>query len=216
MGPGDTPANTIVVVGQGSATLTPDAAVLQVGLETRAESAGEALGRVAERSGAVLSAARVQGVPDADLQTHGVSLLPQMDNQARRVVGYVASYSLALRLRDLSAAPAVVEAVSQAAGDALRLGGFHLSTSATEAARTEAGARAVQDARHRAERLAEAAGVRLGRVLSIVEAGVAMPASGPQVLRRGVATASAAPTVPVEAGSAELTARVTVSFEITD
>jgi uncharacterized protein YggE len=145
------PLNAIVVVGEGSARVSPDIAVLDMGLETRAESASQTLGLVTERATAILGAAKEQGVPEADLQTHGLSLRPQMDRGARRVIGYVASYALALRFRDIATAPAAVDAVSAAAGDALRLGGFHLSTSATDAARAEAGAHAVEDARHRAE-----------------------------------------------------------------
>ncbi len=208
--------NTIVVVGEGSARISPDTAVLNVGLETRADSAGEALTLVTERSTAVLAAAKAQGVPDADLQTHGLALRPQVDQQGRRVIGYNASYWLELHIRDVATAPGVVDAVSQAAGDALRLGGFHLAASATEAARAEAGAHAVKDARRRAEALAQAAGVRVGRVLSIAEAGVATPAPGPRLHRVATASASPGAAVPVEVGSEELTARLTVRFEMAD
>jgi uncharacterized protein YggE len=209
------PLNTIVVVGEGSARVSPDIAVLDVGLETRAESASQTLGLVTQRATAVLDAARAQGVPDADLQTHGLSLRPQTDRDARRVIGYVASYALALRLRDIAAAPAVVDAVSAAAGDALRLGGFHLLTSATDVARAEAGAHAVEDARRRAESMARAAGVRVGRVLAITEAGTAAPRPVPAP-RVVAAAASPGAAVPMETGSTELTARVTVRFEIID
>jgi uncharacterized protein YggE len=209
------PLNTIVVVGEGSARVSPDIAVLDVGLETRAESASQTLGLVTQRATAVLDAARAQGVPDADLQTHGLSLRPQTDRDARRVIGYVASYALALRFRDIAAAPAVVDAVSAAAGDALRLGGFHLLTSATDAARAQAGAHAVEDARRRAESMAGAAGVRVGRVLAITEAGTAAPRPVPAP-RVVAAAASPGAAVPMETGSTELTARVTVRFEIID
>ncbi|MHB2022026.1 MAG: SIMPL domain-containing protein [Mycobacteriales bacterium] len=212
----EAPLNAIVVVGEGSARVSPDIAVFDAALETRAESAGAALGLVTQRARAVLDAAKAQGVPDADLQTHGMSLRPLMDREARRVIGYVASYALALRLRDIATAPAVVDAVSGAAGDSLRLGGFHLLTSTTDAARAEAGARAVEDARRRAESMAGAAGVRLGRVLAIAEAGLATPRPAPGAPRVVAAAASSGAAVPMEAGSTELSARVTVRFEILD
>lgn len=210
----DATNNTIVVIGEGSVTVAADAAVLQVGLETRADSAGEALSLLTERSEAVLAAAkrlRTSGVANHDLQTRGLSLSPQMDDRGRRVVGYVASYSLSVHVGDLGAAPAIVDAISLAAGDALRLGGFGLSVSTTDIARADACARAVDDARRRAQRLAEAAGVRLGRVLSIKEWG-----TGPRFPKAHALVAARAAAPPVEAGSDELTARVTVSFEIVD
>ncbi len=209
--------NTMVVVGEGTVVVSPDVAVLQVGLESRADSAGDALAKVTERAEAVLAAARDRGVADAALQTQNLSLHPQMDEPGRRVLGYVASYSLTVRIHDVAAASGMVDAISQAAGDALRLGGFRLSTSSTDTARADAGARAVEDARRMAQRLAEAAGVRVGRVLSITEAGTNVrPLS---TGRFGVALPAAARTpapVPVEGGSQELTARVTLTFEVID
>jgi uncharacterized protein YggE len=213
----DATPKSIVVVGQGSATVTPDAAVLRVGLEVRADTASQALAGVTDRAQAVLAATKGQGADEGDVQTQGVALYPQMDTQGRRVVAYLASYSLSVRLGELSSAPAVVDAVSQAAGDALRLGGFHLSTADSEAARNDAAARAVEDARGRAERLATAAGVRLGRVLAINEMGAMVPPQMVPFARRAVAAAGpASAAVPMEAGSENVVVRVTVTFEIAD
>lgn len=208
-------ANTMTVGGEGSAAVVTDSAELTVGLEVRADSPGEALARVSRRCQAVLAAAREQGVADGDLQTQGVQVHPTLDQQGRRVAGYVASYSLGLRLRALDGVPDVLDAVSGAAEDALRLGGFRLATSATESARTDAGVRAVQQARARAGRLAEAAGVRVGRVVSIVEEGAFQPGPGRPVRAQAANVGFFAP-IPVEGGSEEITARVTVTFEIVD
>ena len=207
---GSVPPNTVVVTGQGSTTVRPDAAVLRVGLEARADAASVALDDVARRAQEVLAATKHQGIDEGDVQTQGVALHPQMDERGLRVVTYVASYSMSVRLRTLDLAPDVVAAISEAAGDALRLGDFHLSTADSEAARNDAAARAVKDARSKAERVAEAAGVRLGRVVAISE----MPAP-PRRLAAFAAT-RAALRVPVEAGSDEILARVTVTFEIAD
>lgn len=190
--------------------MRPDAAVLRVGLEARADAASVALDDVARRAQEVLAATKHQGIDEGDVQTQGVALHPQMDERGLRVVTYVASYSMSVRLRTLDLAPDVVAAISEAAGDALRLGDFHLSTADSEAARNDAAARAVKDARSKAERVAEAAGVRLGRVVAISE----MPAP-PRRLAAFAAT-RAALRVPVEAGSDEILARVTVTFEIAD
>ncbi len=190
--------------------MTPDAAVLRVGLEARADAASVALDEVARRAQEVLAATKHQGIDEGDVQTQGVALHPQMDERGLRVVTYVASYSMSVRLRTLDLAPAVVAAISEAAGDSLRLGGFQLSTADSEAARNDAAARAVKDARSKAERVAEAAGVRLGRVLAISEMQLAAPP------RRLAAFAATRAPVPVEAGSDEVLAQVTVTFEIAD
>ncbi len=190
----------------------PDAALLHVGIEERADTASAALEEVARRTQDVLAAARHQGIDSGDVQTKGMAVHPQMDKEGARVVSYVASYSLLLRLGTLDLAPAVVAAISEAAGDALRLGGFQLFSTGSEAARNEAAARAVKDARSKAEGMAEAAGVRLGRVVAIRE----VQASPPGWRAGPFAAAGVVAQMPVEAGSDEVAAQVAVTFEITD
>lgn len=163
------PPNTIVVVGQGSAKVTGDTATLTVALDIRAQSPGEAVAQLSEPTQAVLTAAREQGLADSDLKTRAMSVLPDIDHPSRRVLGYLASYTLQVRLAAIPQAPRIIDALVDAAGEVVRLGGFHLSPSVPESAHAEASTQAVQDARARAERLAVAAGVRVGRVLSITE-----------------------------------------------
>lgn len=73
--------STIVVVGEGSATLTPDTAVLRVSLEVRADSASGALGFVSDRAEAVVAAITGRDVAREDIKTYGIGPHPQMDEQ---------------------------------------------------------------------------------------------------------------------------------------
>ena len=67
---------------------------------------------------------------------------------------------------------------------------------------------AIEDARNKARIYAEAAGVSLGPVLAITEAGAAPAPLGMAMMR----TEGAA--VPIERGSAAITAQVTVVWQI--
>ena len=208
--------NTLVVVGIGTARVTPEVADLMIRLEAPANTPGAALGKVTAASQAVLAAARDQGVADADLGTRWLSAHPQIDPHRGRITGYVASYTLALRLTEISTAPTVIDAVAEVAGDTFRLEGFHLSTSDTTAARCDAAVSAVTDARGRAERLAEAAGARLGPVISIVEESAWQPSPRPGMPRTVVAMSSSGAVSPIQAGTDEVTAHLIVTFQLTD
>jgi uncharacterized protein len=204
--------NVIIVEGRGSVEVSPDVAVLQVSLEADADSAGDALSIVSDRAIAVMSAARGIGLDDDDVKTTGLNVFPQMDQSGLRIHHYRAWYGLGVRLRDITNGPRLIESVSAAAGDALRLGGFHLTVSDPGAARAEAGVRAVTDAQERAGRLADAAGLRLGRILSIVDS----QAAGWSRPRMAMARAAAPmpPQPPLESGTEEIAAQATVTFEI--
>lgn len=208
--------NTLVVVGIGTATVTPEIADVTIRLEATANTPGAALGKVTTASQAVLAAARDHGVAEADVGTRWVSAHPQMDAHRGRITGSAASHTLALRLTHISTAPTVIDAVAEAAGDTFRLEGFHLSTPDTTAARSDAAVSAVTDARGRAERLAEAAGAHLGPVISIVEEPAWQPSPGPGMPRALAARSPSVAMPPIQAGTDEVTARLTVTFQITD
>ncbi len=207
--------DVIVVTGQGSAELRPSQVILDVGLACRAGSPGDALTAVTARAEAVIAAARGAGLAEEDLQTQGLAVAPHFDSKHDRVVDYRSSYTLELTVRDVAGAPGVVDAVAGAAGDALRLGGFRLTSPLAAAARAEAGVAAVRDARDRAERLAAAAGVGLGRVLEIVEdPPPELPIRRPPMRMAAMAAASMAP--PLEEGSERVVTHVRITYALAD
>lgn len=90
-------------------------------------------------------------------------------------------------------------------------------SSSEPAARADAAERALHTARQQAERLARAAGVTLGRVLTIRE----LPASRPRpigpVPTAGASEPRAATaSIPVEAGASMIVTELTVSYAIND
>jgi uncharacterized protein YggE len=68
---------------------------------------------------------------------------------------------------------------------------------------------AIADARHKAEVYAHAAGLTLGRVVTITEHGVAMP----MLRSNALAAPAGAASVPILAGENTVRAAVTVGFD---
>lgn len=90
----------------------------------------------------VLAATKHQGINEGDVQTQGVALYPHMNDagpSGRDRRGPVLKVCSPAGVRS----PAVAAAVSEAAGDSVRLGRFHLSTADSQAARNDAAGRAV-------------------------------------------------------------------------
>jgi hypothetical protein len=95
------------------------------------------------------------------------------------------------------------------AAGANEIAGISFSVSDRSKRLDQARAEAVQDAKRKAEVLAKAAGVGLGRAVRIVEEGRSSP--GPIMMR---AAAPTAPT-PIAPGEQTLHAGVSVTFELT-
>lgn len=207
----ETAPATITVTGEGTVTAAPDLATVSLGVTTQGETAAEAMAANTAALTAVLDRVKAAGVEDRDIQTSTLNLNPNWSNSDGSsmpvIQGYVATNVLQIRVRDL---PKLGEVLDAAITDgANTLNGISFGLAEPEPAMDEARKAAVAKARARAELLTGAAGVGLGRIVSISESGY-MP---PMPMYRMEAALADAP-VPVEGGEVGVSASVTVTWEI--
>lgn len=205
------PAPGVVTTGEGRVTLRPDIALLGVGVVAQASTAAEAQAQLAERMALVLERARGLGIAEDDLVTSGYSIHPTYSydrGDAPRIVGYEASQHLSITYRDVDGVGAALDALVQGEGATNVSVAFGLED--PESAQAEARRLAVEDARAKAQAMASAAGVSLGRPISITESG------GGGVPFRSVDMAPAAEQVGTEipVGDLDIVIHVQVQFGI--
>ena len=206
-------ARTVTVTGTGWAEAAPDLMLVSVGVECRAESVEGAYAAAAEGLAAVGSALRSHGVAPADIRSAGLSVradLAWRDGEGQKLVGYVASSSLTVRLRDFASASAIISAAVGAAGDNVRLNNLQLVLSDDAAVRAEARDTAWHDALRTAAQYAALASATLGRVLSVTDQ---PPAGGPVPLD-GMQRTSASEGLAVEPGTNRVEATVTATWAL--
>lgn len=202
---------TVTARGVGEVVGVPDVLHLSLSVETRGSTARATLTEDSTRTQAMLDRLVQAGVARKDLRTTGLSLNPVYDEKGQRIIGYSASNAVAVTLRDLSKAGAVIDAAADAAGDATRLNGLDFAIDDTSDLYAAARMDAVRRATAQARQLARAAGVRLGQVRSITEASVD---GGIPLPSRSSMDAGAATSVPLEPGTQKLRLQVTVVYEI--
>jgi uncharacterized protein YggE len=210
--PADGGENRVYVSGSATVRADPDLAQAQLGVQTFADSANQAVAENNARSGAVQAAIAAEGVAARDMQTSGFNVYPQMDYEKDRagvVVGYWAANLLSVKIRDLGKVGRVLQAGIDAGAN--NVSSLYFTLEDPDSLLQEARVQAVADARRRAESLVEAAGARLGRVLSIRETS---PWYGPVMARAEFDKAAGAGAVPVQPGELEVTGQVEVVFEI--
>ncbi|MDP9310622.1 MAG: SIMPL domain-containing protein [Chloroflexota bacterium] len=83
-----TPMRQITVVGRGEAKATPDTAAIQIGVQTEAPTARQALTDNNAKMTALVAKLKELGVADQDIQTSNISIYPRYDNNGREVLGY--------------------------------------------------------------------------------------------------------------------------------
>ncbi len=202
----------IVVSGSGVVTATPDMATVSVGVQQEARTARQAMDATSSAMQSILSQLEAAGIELRDIQTTNIGLTPRYqhsnDGRPPRVTGYIASSTLSVRVRELEDLGGVLDAV--VSDGANTLSGLTFGISDIEELQSAARADAVSDAIAKAGGLAEAAGVTLGPILSIVEGG---GGSVPQPVLRG-AMMEAAMDVPVASGEMSVRQQVTLTISI--
>jgi uncharacterized protein len=201
-GPAEPPG--IAARATGTVVATPDTATVVLGVQTRDRSATAALTANSEQAAAVIGVLEGAGVAPADIRTSRLTVYPTTAPESGRITGYEVSNQVTATLRDIAAAGAVIDQAAAAAGDAIRVQQIEFSVADESAARAQARADAVRRALAQAQQLAEAAGVELGPVRSIVEL-----VGEPPVPYRAEADV-AQQAVPLEPGTQELAVTVEV------
>lgn len=209
------PVRTVTVGGVGVVWAVPDAAEVRAGVEVVRPALAEARAEVAARAGAVLAAAAAAGVAAADTRTveFRVETLrdygddPERGSDPAVPRGYEVTNEVLLVVRDLDRLGAVLDAL--VAAGANRVAGPEFVVSDRRPAETEARLLAMAEARAAAETLAGAAGMALGRVVSIVEP-EGRPGGGP--VGRAMMAAEAA--TPTAAGRLEVRRAVRVTWAL--
>lgn len=199
-----TQTDVVTTNGHGVVTAVPDEATVTAGVHTNAATAAAALAENARTATAVVDALKRAG--GKELQTQQVSLYPQTDEQGN-VTGYTAENTVSAKAKIASAGGLIDAAVAAGANT---VDGPSLDLSASDALYREALKKAVDNARAKALALADAGGFGLGPVTTVVEQG----ASSPPVFQPVAAAARDAGSTPVEPGTQDVTADVTVSFTI--
>jgi uncharacterized protein YggE len=201
------------VPGVGRRTVEPDLATIRLGVAVIRPTATAAREAAAATMTSVIDAIIATGVERRDVRTTLVGLSPITDyspERGPRVTGYQLANTVEATVRDLPGVGALIDAALGAGATSLDGLAFRLEDpSEAEAAARRA---AVEDARGRATVLAEAAGVRVGPVVGIVEdqrGFIPFPRGG-----QAMYAMTAEADTPIEAGSQELVVSVVVTFSI--
>ena len=241
----------IAVTGSGSVTVTPDIAVLTIGIEATRETVAEARDEAAQATESLRTSLVGNGVAERDIATRSFNIFPQYSRpepcvlpaakpdreaepelapapgpeagaapdlpprtseaieaagapapepkreapsgdegevavtvaevrvecppQTPQITGFTVSNQLIVKVRDIDSLSVVVDDATEAAGDLVRVNNVSFTVDEPEQFFEKARQEAMDDARARAEQLAELAGVTLGRARSITESSFAAP-----------------------------------------
>ncbi len=206
--------SNVAVTGEASEDVAPDRATLRFGVVTERPTAAAAAADNSAVMDAILAELKSMGLPDADVQTQGVSLTPvsteerDAKGKTRTVQSFRASNILSVRVKPAEKASDVVGRVIDKGANSVE--GVDYDYSDLTDKRDELRAKAVRDAERRARIYAEALGLRLARVIEVRPQEDYTPMPRPFEAR----VAAAAPSVPLRAGQQRVTERVSIIWAL--
>ena len=202
----------ITVSAEGTVKVVPDAVRIMAQVSVVDGTNAGALAKANSSSSAVRKALSANGVAAKDIATNSMSVYPEYNytqDKGSVQVGYRASQSFTVTVRNAINAGAVVDAVIAAGGDNLQLQGvspFIIDNSkATLAARSAA----VANAKAKANSYAKLMGVKLGKVNYILENSTSNP-----IPIYGVAKAAADSATTIDLGTQDVSVSISVQWAI--
>lgn len=205
------PQRTITVTGTGMVTLTPDIAYIYIGVHSQDASASVATIDNSTKARAVIDVIKAAGVADKDIQTTNFSIYPQQqydNNGAITGILYMVDNTVYVTVRDLTKLGDLLDASVHAGANSINSISFDKADKSD--ALSQARSAAVADARKQADELTGATGVSLGDVQTISY----YDSTPPVPLQYSRAGMVAESSVPIQAGSMQITTTVTIVYGI--
>lgn len=201
------------MTGSGSVTGEPDIAALILGVSVEKETVAEAREAAAAGMTAVLDSLKANDTAEEDIQTENFSIRPQYDytENGRVLRGYRVNNTISAKVRELQRLSDIIDDAAGAGGDIIVVNSVQFMIEDPTALQMEARALAAKDAEAKAQTLADAHGVKLGKPVTITE--VTSGGISPTVYAESVAADSLRASTPIEAGQLTVTVNITVVYE---
>ena len=210
-----TKSDLFTVNGTGKASAAPDMALVTLGINTQGQTVKDVQTQANTIVNKISGDLKSLGIPTSDITTSNYSIYPQYNYQEGRQIpnGYNANISLSLKIRDLTK---VNDAIDKATADgANTVSGlsFTFDDALKKKLEDQARRQAISEAKDKAQSLAQAAGLTLGRIVDVQENNISPNPilMAPTVGLGGGAQKS---STEVQPGTSEISLSISLSYEI--
>lgn len=220
---GKDPKNTMTVSAEGKVKAVPDTATINLGVVTQGPSSSAVQDESSKKVNKIIEFVKQQGVSKDDISTSQFNIYPQYNYRDGKndIVGYEARQTIVVQVKGVDKSTQVLAKIlsdSTLAG-ANEISGVSLGFDDPDNLRQKAREQAIEKAKARAEELAKASGLKLGRVVSVSQAGSSQPGVMPYYGGYGMGGGGSADMAKsispnIEPGSQDVTETMVLTFEI--
>jgi uncharacterized protein YggE len=202
------------VSGEGKVTVVPDIGVVNLGINLMRPTVKSAQTDVNNIINKISADTKSMGVDAKDIKTSDYSIYPEYDYRTGtgRITGYRVQASLTVKVRDLEKINSVIDTAT--ADGANTVSGINLTVDEEKEKELlqQAREQAIEEAKTKAQSLARAAGISLGRIVNVQESG-AQSQPIPYLARDMAVGSGGGGETKIEPGSTDITSTVTLFYE---
>jgi uncharacterized protein YggE len=161
----------ISVTGTGEVDVTPDVAVLNLGVTVQMDSLEEAQQLAADSMAAIMNVLTGYSIADKDIQTTIYSIEPVWTWKDSEYIffGYKVTNTVNAKIRDMNSIGEIIDDAVDAGGEYVVVNGITFTIDNPKTYYEEARTAAMADAKEKASQLAKSAGIKVGAPISIYE-----------------------------------------------
>lgn len=201
--------------GSSEITAIPDEAQVRLGINIRQDTVKQAQDQANQIINRISKATQDLGVDKKDIKTQNYQLNPEYDysHDERKIIGYQINTQILVKLTDF-------EKLNQIIDNATRLGAnqvgginFSLSEDKRNELKKQAREEAIGKAKQNATELSKLAGIKLGKVVNVIESAGSNSYPQPRYDQSKLMMADKSAPTQIEPGSETYTYNVTLSYE---
>lgn len=209
-----TKSDLFTVDGRGEVSGVPSTAKISVGITKTADTSQQAISEANKVINDITAKLKALGVEEKDIKTSNLSSYPERSLSGLDTVsGYTVNQTLDVTFDTVEKANQGLDIATAAGANSIGGVQFTFDEEKREELEEQARIEAIKDAKEKAQKLANTAGIKLGRVVNISEAG--MGGDPVPMYERATMNAKDAESEPVELnpGENKIIVQVFLSYE---
>lgn len=207
-----TKTNLFSVSGTGKVTGIPDTARLSIGVTKTAATVAAVQEQANSAANKIIQGLRNLGIAEKNIKTTNYSVNPDYDynRETQNITGYTVTQTLQVDITPIDIANKVIDSATADGANLVGSINFIFNEKTKKDLENKARVEAVKIAREKAESLAKATGIRLGRIVDVQESGSYEPRL---YMMADTLEGKSAPDTELQPGENSITTTITLSYE---
>ncbi|MDD5590198.1 MAG: SIMPL domain-containing protein [Candidatus Portnoybacteria bacterium] len=206
--------NSITINGEGKIFAKPDIGQISLSVITEAKSVADAQKNNNEKMNKIIETIEATGVDEKDIKTANYNIYPKYQYTYGKsvLIGYEVSQTLEIKIRNLDKFGEIIAKATE--NGANQVGSLTFTFDDPEKLKTEARQKAIENAREKAEALADALKVDLVRIIDFSESSSEPPVPYSYSYKEAYGVGGGGDTASIQTGQNEIIANVSITYEI--